>query len=192
MTFGREPQSGHTVNTAAFRLLYLQNKSLAVEGNFQSVDSITSVLTENTPTGSSVISVKSQLAPVTLKIKRFEGLKLRQCCTEPLDRRRVRNSHCFSQTSSSPPGSGSVPPQTWPPGPASHTPSPAHEVTQTRQTRGGAEPTPPPDAPGHLTCAVTARRPRPSSSRSSSEPAEHGEENAQSEALRSPPKQEGI
>lgn len=104
----------------------------------------------------------------------------------------VTNSRCFSQTSSSPPGSGSVPPPTWPPGPVSHTPSPGNRASRGTSDRRRSWAGPPhPTTP--LTCVVTALRPRPSSSRSSSEPADkHSEKNPQSMALVSSQKQRDL
>lgn len=58
---------------AGYRLLYLQNKSLSMVGNFQGVDGVADVLTESRLTLISLISVKT--CSSYSKKKRFQGRK---------------------------------------------------------------------------------------------------------------------
>lgn len=158
-------------------------------GNFQGVDGVAHVLTENRLTSSpALISVK--LAPVTpakKKKKRFKGLKRELLGTNRLNQELtlffsnfqfsswvricsttdMASRPCFTYSFS------------WKQRRQRHVRD-EEVLSRTPQTN-------PPPTPKHLTCAVTALRPRPSSSRSSSEPADKRSEDEPQSASAAPP-----
>lgn len=143
-------------------------------GNFQGVDGVADVLTENRLTlSSALISVKTCSSS-------FEGLKRELLRINQLNQKLTLLFSNFQFSSwariCSTTDMASRPCLTY-----------SFSWKERRQRHVRGEEVPPLPHPQHLTCAVTALRPRPSSSRSSSEPADkRSEDKPQSAAAASP------